>query len=140
MLTVKTRFVVPPTVRFALKALSTVGVAALTVTHAPVLEVPLVALFDTEAVMLVVAVKFVVPLVLLADGQVAAVGVVVVVTGTVIVQVVGAPAPPALMMKLEIWIVRVPEVRVAVPAVQFALVVTVEPLVVNPVGNTSVKL
>jgi hypothetical protein len=73
-----------------LKALVNTGVAAVTVTHAPVVLVPLVALLLTAAVMLVVALMLPVPLVLLACGQVPVVGVVLLVTGTMMVQLVCA--------------------------------------------------
>ena len=86
---VKVSVLVPPTAMLAgLKALLNTGVAAITVTHAPVVLVPLVALLLTAALMLVVPLMLLVPLVLLACGQTPAVGVVLLVTGTMMVQVV----------------------------------------------------
>ena len=56
------------------KVLFSVGTAAWTVTHAPVVLVPLVALLETEAVMLVSVPRLALPLVLLACGQTPTVG------------------------------------------------------------------
>jgi hypothetical protein len=77
----------PTTMVVGANALVNTGTAALTVTHAPVVLVPLVALLAIADVMLVTAVMFASPLVLLASGQVPNVGVVLLVTGTMMVQV-----------------------------------------------------
>ena len=63
------------------------GTAALTVTHAPVVLVPLLALLEIVDVMLAVAVIFELPLVLLTCGQLPNVGVALLVTGTMMVHV-----------------------------------------------------
>ena len=85
------RLVLPPTTKSAANILLTVGTAALTVTQAPALGVtPLVALGVTAAVMFVMVLMLLLPLVLAfgANVQAPTVGVVLLVTGTIIVQVV----------------------------------------------------
>ena len=81
----------PPITKSAANALLTVGTAALTATQAPALGVtPLVALGVIAAVMLVVVLMLLLPLVLTfgASVQAPTVGVALLVTGTIIVQVV----------------------------------------------------
>jgi hypothetical protein len=117
--------------------------AGVTVTHAPPVAaaVPLVALAVTMALILVTDVKLALVLILFAElGQAPAVGEVLVVTGTVIVHVVGAVLPPAAIWKLAKLIVLVAGVSVGVPAVQLAPVTTAPPVGAKPAGNTSVKL
>ena len=87
--TVKVRFVLPPTVRSALKTLLTVGTAATTVTQAPALGVtPLVALGVMDAVMLVVVLMLLLVLAFGASVHAPTVGAATVVIGTMMVQIV----------------------------------------------------
>ena len=88
--TVKVMVWLPPMVRPPAKVLLRLGVAAVTVTQAPVVLVPLVALLVTEAVRLVGVPRLVLPLVLLACGQTPTVALAAVVTLTVMVQLVWA--------------------------------------------------
>jgi hypothetical protein len=132
--TVKIKLVTPPTPRFALNALLTVGAAAFTVTQAPVVLVPLVALFVTAAVMLVRPEIALLPLVLFTCGHAPIVGVALVVTGTTIVHVVAG---------LTIWrpvttMLLLPAVAVTPPPLQVP--VTAPPVATKPAGKVSVKL
>ena len=87
-MTVKVSVLTPPTAMLVgANAFVNTGTAALTVTHAPEVLVPLVALLAMAEVMLVTAVMFALPLVLLTCGQAPDDGVVLLVTGTMMVQV-----------------------------------------------------
>jgi hypothetical protein len=113
-----------------------VGVAAFTVTQAPVVLVPPpAALLVTAAVTLVVAEMLALPLVLLACGQVPVVGVGVVVTSTVIVQVVAG----FTIWRLATVIVLAPPVAVTVPPEQVPPTFGVA-AIRKPAGRVSVKL
>lgn len=108
------------------------GTAALTVTHAPVVLVPLVALLVTVGVMLVGAVMLALPLVLFTCGQLPNAGVELLVTGTMMVQVLAGFTiwRPATAMTL------LPAVAVTVPPLQVP--VTAPPLARSPAGSVSV--
>ena len=119
------------------KVLFNVGVAALTVTQAPVVLVPLVALLLTEAVMLVSVPRLPLPLVLLACGHTPTVGLAAVVTSTVRVQVVAGLVIWLLvmvMLPLPATAVREPPPRVQVPPTFGVGAIT------SPAGKVSVKL
>lgn len=85
--TVKVKLVDPPNTRSPAKTLFTVGTLGKMVTHAPVVDEPLVAELVTFATMFVVPVILPAPLVLATCGQVPMVGSAMVVTGTMMVQV-----------------------------------------------------
>jgi hypothetical protein len=131
--TVKVSVVAPPTVRPPEKTLSSVGTAAFTTTHAPVVLVPPpAALFAIAAVMLVMPEICALPLVLFAAGHVETVGAAAVVTGTVIVHDV------PLTWREATVIVLLPAVAVTLPPVQ---VPPAPPLAsTRPAGSVSVKL
>jgi hypothetical protein len=131
--TVNVSVVLPPTVSAPLKALLSVGTAAVTATQAPVVLVPPpAALFEIDALTLVVPPIDAVPLVLFAAGHVETVGAAALVMGTVIVQ----EAP--VTWRLATVIVPEPAVAVTVPPVH---VPPVAPLpTTRPAGSVSVKL
>jgi hypothetical protein len=125
----------PPIVRPPENALSSDGVAAFTVTHAPVVLVPPPAAeFAIAAVRFVVAEIAALPLVFAAAGHVLAVGVADTVTGTVIVQEVAGLTTwrPATLIVLE------PAVAVTVPPVHVPP--TAPAATARPAGSVSVKL
>jgi hypothetical protein len=123
----------PPMVSPPENDLSRLGVAALTVTQAPVVLVPPPAAeLPMAATMLVVAEISVLPLVLAATGQLPAVGAAEVCTGTVIVQEAPVTWRPATV------IVFVPAVAVTVPPVQVPPVAPAA--ILSPAGKVSVKL
>jgi hypothetical protein len=122
-----------PTVSAPENTLLSVGTAAVTATHAPVVLVPPpVAVFEIDGVMFVVPETCALPFVLLAAGQAPVVGVAELVTGTVIVHEVPVTWRLATVMAL------VPAVAVTVPP---AHVPPAPPLaMVRPAGSVSVKL
>jgi hypothetical protein len=133
--TVKVSVVVPPTVRPAENALSIVGVAAVTVTQAPVtLAPPPAAELATLAVTFVVAEIAPLPLVLFAAGHTETVGAAAVVTGTVIVQEVAG----LTTWRLATVIVFVPAVAVTEPLEHVPPVAPAP--TTRPAGSVSVKL
>jgi hypothetical protein len=85
---VNVRFVEPPKTKSPANTLFTVGTPGRIVTHAPVVELPLVAELLTAAVIFVVLTIFEFPLVFAACGHAPMVGAAMVVTGTMMVQVV----------------------------------------------------
>ena len=134
---VKVKLVVPPTVKLAAKALLTVGAAAMTDTQAPALGVtPDVALGVIAAVMLAVVLILLLALVLAfgASVQAPTFGVVLVVIGTIMVQV--AVAFNVIQLVKIIFVAPAPPA--VVPAVQVP--VTAAPLATKPVGKVSVKV
>jgi hypothetical protein len=86
--TVNVKLVLPPTTRSPLNTLFTVGTAGFTVTQAPVVLVPVVALLVIAETIFVTLEIALLPFVLFACGQAPTVGVVLLITGTIIVQVV----------------------------------------------------
>jgi hypothetical protein len=135
-LIVNVRFVVPPTVKSALNALSIAGTAATTAKQAPVVdEPPPAALFATVAVTLLVALILPLPLVLLACGHVPTVGVAAVVMPTVIVHEVAG----FTICRLVTVMVLEPATAVTVPPEHVPP--TVDGLATTkPEGKVSVKL
>lgn len=134
--TVKVRVDAPPTVRSPEKALLTCGVAAVTVTQAPVVLVPPpAALLLTLAVMFVVALMLLVPFVLLACGQVPTVGAAAFATRTVMVQEVAG----LTICRLVTVIVPLPAVAATLPPLQVPPTVEGE-ATTKPAGKVSAKL
>ena len=127
--------VVPPTVKFAAKALLTTGTAAITDTQAPALGVtPEVALGVIAAVMLVVVLMLLLVLAFGASVQAPTVGVALVVIGTMMVQV--AVALSVIQLLRTIFVAPAP--AAVVPGVQVPL--TAAPLATKPAGRVSVKV
>ena len=130
----KVKVLVPPTVKVLPKALSTVGTAAVTVIQAPVVPPPELAI---AAVRLVVALIWVLPLVLAAFGQAVVLGVALLVTLTVSVQLVAGLVIWLLVMVMTLVpavAVREPAPSVQVPPKPFGVAM------IKPDGRVSVKL
>ena len=130
----KVKVLVPPTVSEVPNALFTVGTAAVTVIHAPVVPPPELAI---AAVRLVVALIWVLPLVLAAIGHAVVVGVALLVTFTNSVQLVAGLVIWLLVMVMTLVpavAVREPAPSVQVPPKPFGVAIT------KPAGNVSVKL
>ena len=122
---------VPPAAMAAgVNVLTTLG-AATTATHAPVVDVPLVALLPIDDVRLASKVISLLPLVLLACGQTPTVGVALALTLTVMVQLAtpAAIVPPVKVMFCEPLLVTVPPHWLAVGAAA----------TIRPTGKVSVK-
>ena len=131
---VNVRSVLPPTTKSPPNTLFTVGTAAFTVTHAPVVLVPLVALLVMAETIFVTLEIALLPLVLFACGHAPMVGVALTITGTIIVQVAAG---------LTIWrpattILLLPAAAVTLPPLQVPIAAA--PLATKPAGNVSVKL
>jgi hypothetical protein len=131
--TVNVSVVLPPTVSAPEKDLSSVGTAAVTATHAPVVLVPPpAALLEMAAATFVVAEMALVPLVFAAVGHVPVVGDAELVTGTVIVHEVPVTWRLATVIVLE------PAVAVTEPPAHVPPTAPVP--TARPAGSVSVKL
>ena len=103
-------------------------------TQAPVVDEPLVAELPIVAVKLVKAEMLLAALVLFTCGQTPTVGVALVTTGTMMVQLVGVAVPAATVRLVTVMVLVA---KVTVPPVQVPEAV---PEVVRPAGKVSVKL